>query len=203
MAEELHSLTMTEVQDIAADMSKSANNLYRLLENLLKWAQIQQGMISFNPEVIQLDLVVGESIDMIQESANNKEIELVTDIPADFVAFADKNMLQSIVRNLASNAVKFTPKGGKIYLSAKTSGNQCIEIAIQDSGIGMNQSLIDNLFRIDVKTSRLGTESEPSTGLGLLLCKEFVEKQGGEIWAESKEGNGSTFYITIPDNRYL
>lgn len=203
MAEELHSLTMTEVQDIAADMSKSANNLYRLLENLLKWAQIQQGMISFNPEVIQLDLVVGESIDMIQESANNKDIELVTDIPADLVAFADKNMLQSIVRNLASNAVKFTPKGGKIYLSAKTSGNQCIEIAIQDSGIGMDQSLIDNLFRIDVKTSRLGTESEPSTGLGLLLCKEFVEKQGGEIWAESQEGNGSTFYITIPDNRYL
>ena len=184
-------------------MSKSANNLYRLLENLLKWAQIQQGMISFNPEVIQLDLVVGESIDMIQESANNKEIELVTDIPADLVAFADKNMLQSIVRNLASNAVKFTPKGGKIKLSAKASVNQCIEIAIQDSGIGMNQFLIDNIFRFDVKTNRLGTENEPSTGLGLLLCKEFVEKQGGEIWAESKEGNGSTFYITIPDNRYL
>ena len=203
MAEELQSLTMTEVQEIAADMSKSANNLYRLLENLLKWSQIQQGMISFNPEVIQLDLVVGESIDMIQESANNKDIELATDIPGDLVAFADKNMLQSIVRNLVSNAVKFTPKGGKIYLSAKTSGNQCIEIAIQDSGIGMNQSLIDNLFRIDVKTSRLGTESEPSTGLGLLLCKEFVKTQGGEIWAESKEESGSTFYFTIPDNRYL
>ncbi len=203
MSEELQSLTMTEVQEIAADMSKSANNLYRLLENLLKWAQIQQGMISFNPEVIQLDLVVGESIDMIQESAKNKDIELVTDIPAGLVAFADTNMLQSIIRNIFSNAVKFTPKGGKINLSAKASGNKCIEIAIQDSGIGMDQMLIDNLFRIDVKTSRLGTESEPSTGLGLLLCKEFVEKQGGKIWVESKEGSGSTFYFTIPDNSYL
>jgi PAS domain S-box-containing protein len=203
MVEEMQSLTKAEIQEIAVDMSKSATNLYRLLENLLKWSQIQQGMISFNPEVIQLDLVVGESIDMIQESANNKDIELVTDIPADLVAFADKNMLQSTVRNLVSNAVKFTPKGGKIKLSAKASVNQCIEIAIQDSGIGMNQFLIDNIFRFDVKTNRLGTENEPSTGLGLMLCKEFVEKQGGEIWVESAEGSGSIFHFTIPYNRYL
>ena len=198
MAEELPSLTMAQVQDIAIKMSKSATNLYRLLENLLEWSQIKNGTFSFNPEVIQLSLVVDGCIDLIQASAKNKDIEIASDIADGVEVFADRNMIQTIIRNLISNALKFTPKGGKVNLSAKASGNQFIEIAIKDSGIGMSLVLIGNLFRIDLKTNRLGTDNEPSAGLGLLLCKEFVEKLGGKIWVKSEVGKGSTFSFSIP-----
>jgi PAS domain S-box-containing protein len=198
MAGELPSLTMTQVQDIAMRMSKSATNLYRLLENLLEWSQIQRGAFPFNPEVFQLGLVISGSIDMINESAKNKDIEITTDIAVGLEVFADKDMTQTIIRNLVSNAVKYTHKGGKVKVSVKTSGEKNVEISIWDSGIGMSQTLIDNLFRTDIKMNRLGTEGEPSTGLGLLLCKEFVEKQGGKIWAESEAGKGSVFSFTIP-----
>ena len=198
MAEELPSLTMAEVQKIAVRMSESATNLYSLLTNLLDWSRIQQGAILFNPEVIQLSIVVRGSIDLIHESAKNKKIEITTDIPDGLVVFADANMLQTVLRNLISNALKFTPKGGKINVSAKTSDNKSIEISIRDNGIGMNKILAANLFRLDVQTTREGTEGEPSTGLGMLLCKEFVEKHSGRLWVESEEGNGSTFYFTLP-----
>jgi signal transduction histidine kinase len=107
-------------------------------------------------------------------------------------------MLQTVLRNLISNALKFTPKGGKINVSAKTSDKKSVEISIQDTGIGMSKFLVTNLFRLDVQTTREGTEGEPSTGLGMLLCKEFVEKHSGRLWVESEEGNGSTFYFTLP-----
>ena len=197
MAEELPSLTMAQVQEIAVRMSKSANNLYRLLENLLEWSQIQQGTINFNPEIIQLGLVIGECIETIKDSTKNKEIEIVTDTPEGITAFADRNMLQAIIRNLVTNAVKFTPKGGKVYISAKSFSDNRVEISIRDSGIGMSQSLVENLFRIDVQTNRKGTDGEPSTGLGLLLCKEFVEKHGGKLRVESEVGKGSSFYFTL------
>ena len=198
MAEELPSLTMSQLQEIAVKMSKSATNLYRLLENLLEWSQIKNGTFSFNPEVLQLSFVVDGCIDMIHVSSKNKDIEIVNNIAAGIEVFADRNMIQTIIRNLVSNALKFTPKGGKVNIAAITNGNQKVEIAIQDSGIGMNKNLIENLFRIDKKTNRLGTENEPSSGLGLLLCKEFVEKHEGKIWVESEVGKGSTFTFSIP-----
>lgn len=198
MAEELPSLTMKEVRKIAVIMSESATNLYNLLTNLLDWSRIQQGAILFKPAVIQLSIVVKGSIDVIHGSAKGKNIEIVTDIPDGLVVFADTNMLQTILRNLISNALKFTPKGGKINVSAKTGDNKSVEISIQDTGIGMSEFLVKNLFRLDVQTTREGTDGEPSTGLGMLLCKEFVEKHGGRLWVESKEGNGSTFYFTLP-----
>jgi len=198
MAEELPSLTMAEIQDIAVRMSASAINLYRLLENLLEWSLIQKGAVLFNQEVCQLRSVAGESITVIIEPAKNKGIELVNNIAESVTVFADCNMLQTVIRNLVSNAVKFTVKGGKITVSAKETSDKNIEISVKDTGIGMSQSMIENLFRIDVKTSRPGTEGEPSTGLGLILCKEFIEKHGGKIWVDSEEGKGSTFYFTLP-----
>ncbi|MDP2337536.1 MAG: PAS domain S-box protein [Bacteroidota bacterium] len=201
MAEELPSLTMAQVQDLAISMEKSANNLYSLLENLLEWARMQQGLIPFNPEVVQIHKIAAESIAMMVEPANIKGIEIGYDIPEDLRVFADNNMLQNVIRNLVSNAVKFTPKGGKINLSAKSTGNGSVEISIRDTGIGMNKNLLDKLFRIDEHTSRPGTEGEPSTGLGLLLCKEFIEKHDGKIWAEGEVGTGSTFSFSLPDMR--
>jgi len=200
MAEELPSLTMAQIQEIAVNMSKSANNLYRLLENLLHWSSMQQGVIPFDPESVRLLTVVDESITMILESARVKGIEINHHIPDDLVVFADTNLLQTIIRNLVSNAVKFTLKRGKVSISAKATTESNIEISVQDSGIGMSQALLDDLFKLDVKTSRKGTNGEPSTGLGLLLCKEFIEKHGGQIWAESEVGKGSTFHFTLPYN---
>jgi signal transduction histidine kinase len=134
----------------------------------------------------------------MKEVALKKGVEMNINISNDIVVYADINMAKTITRNLISNALKFTPNGGKISISAKNTENNSVEIAVKDTGIGMNQTLLDNLFRIDVQSNRKGTENEPSSGLGLLLCKDFVEKNGGEIWVESEENKGSVFYFTIP-----
>jgi signal transduction histidine kinase len=198
MAEELPSLSMEEVQKFADSMRKSAANLYRLLENLLEWSQLQQGLIPHNPEFVCLLPLINESVEMILESAKNKQIEIVIDVSLDIEVYAENNSLQTIIRNLVSNAVKFTPKGGKIQIFAKSNPDNSVEISVIDSGIGMKPPMKDNLFKLDVSTSRKGTEGELSTGLGLLLCKEFVEKHGGKLWVESEEGKGSTFRFTLP-----
>ncbi len=200
MAEVLPGLPPAEIQNIAVSLRNSASNLFRLLENLLHWSRLQQGLITFKPETIRLRPVVNESMAMSLETAKSKGIELVYGIPDGMQVFADANMLQTVIRNLVSNAVKFTGKGGIITVWAKRAGDNSVEISVRDSGIGMCREIIDNLFRFDLKTSRKGTEGEPSTGIGLLLCREFVEKLGGRIWVESEEGRGSAFYFTIPYN---
>jgi PAS domain S-box-containing protein len=200
MAKELPSLKMIEIQEIAEIMKRSATNLFRLLENLLEWARVKQGLIPFEQKLVDLLPIVDESIEVAQESAKTKEIKIAYDVPNKLKVFADTNGLQTIIRNLVSNAVKFTSKGGKISVSAKATDNKSVEISVKDTGIGMSCEMINNLFRLDVQTNRKGTEDEPSSGLGLLLCKEFVEKQGGRIWVESEEGKGSIFYFTLPYN---
>lgn len=198
MADELSTLTMNEIQEMAVDMRNSANNLFRLLENLLNWARIQQGLIPLNKELLTLLPIVAESVEMLKGSGKNKGIEIIINISSQLEIFADSNMIQTVIRNLVSNAIKFTPKGGKINIQAKANIDNSVEVVVKDSGIGMGQAMVDNLFRLDVKTNRVGTEGESSTGLGLLLCKEFVEKHGGRLWVESEEGKGSMFYFTIP-----
>jgi PAS domain S-box-containing protein len=198
MVDELPNLTPEDLQDFVLGMSKSAANLYRLLENLLQWSQIHRGGVPFNPGLVQLDQVVNVSIEMIQESANTKGIEINTAIAPNIRVFVDSNMLQTVIRNLVSNAVKFTPKGGEVHLSVKASEDNFVEVYIRDNGIGMDQPMIDNLFRLDVKTGRTGTDGEPSTGLGLLLCKDFIEMNGGQLTVESEVGKGSVFRFTMP-----
>jgi PAS domain S-box-containing protein len=198
MAEELPILSMTSAQNLAVSMNKSATNLYRLLENLLQWSQIQNEALPFNPEFISLQVILDESMIMVHEPAKNKGIEVIGTVSGNTVVFTDVNMLQTIIRNLIFNAVKYSIKGGKVTVSVKTAGDKSLELSVQDTGIGMSREILDNLFRIDVRTNRKGTDGEPSTGLGLLLCKEFVEKQGGWLGVESEVGKGSRFYFTIP-----
>jgi len=198
MAEESSSYTIDQIQEFSVDMRKSASNLYRLLENLLQWSKMQQGLVPFNPELIPLNPLINECIVLATEQAKNKGIEITYDIADDLKVFSDTNMLQAVIRNLVSNAMKFTPKGGKISVSAIETNDKNVEISIQDSGIGMTSEMVNNLFRLDVKTNRRGTEGEPSSGLGLLLCKEFVEKQRGTIRVESEVGKGSAFKFTLP-----
>ncbi|MCK9413512.1 MAG: HAMP domain-containing histidine kinase [Prolixibacteraceae bacterium] len=203
MAEELPILSMPEIQEIAVSMRNSASNLFSLLENLLSWAKLQQGSIPFNPEIVQIRTIAGPIMAMMEESAKNKGIELVDHIPDNAAVFADINMLQTIFRNLVSNALKFTSKGGQIRVSAKPISNNMVEISVEDKGIGMNKEMTDNLFRLEINTSRLGTNGETSTGLGLILCKEFIEVQGGALRVESEIGKGSIFCFTLPANKFL
>ncbi len=201
MAEDLPTMTLEEIQSIAVSMRSSATTLYRLLENLLQWSTMQQNRISFNPVLIKLNSIICDSIALVIQSANNKGIEIMCLIEGEIEVFADLNMLQTVLRNLVSNSIKFTPKGGKIDISALIKEDGLVEIAIRDSGIGMNKETLNGLFKLDVNTSRKGTDGESSTGLGLIICKDFIEKNGGEIWAESQEGKGSTFYFTLKGNQ--
>ena len=140
---------------------------------------------------------MNEIIEIFLETAEKKEIEIILEISEDIIIMADKAMLETIIRNLLSNAIKFTNKGGQVIISANKLENNLI-ISVKDSGIGMSNDLINDLFRIDIRTRRKGTENEPSTGLGLFLCKEFVEKHNGKIWVISEEGTGSEFVISLP-----
>jgi len=197
MTERLHNLSMEQLEVIAGSMRNSATNLYRLLENLLQWSRIQQGLIPFEPTSMRLQPNIKESIAMMGDAAKNKNIEIICNCPKNIEVCADKNMLQTILRNLISNATKFTPKSGKATLSAKLTETNYVELSVTDTGIGMSPALVSNLFQLKTQSNRFGTEGEPSTGLGLLLCKDFVEKHGGKIKITSEEGKGSTFYITI------
>ena len=197
LEKELPTMNRDQIQQIASTMRKSATNLYALLENLLEWSRLQRGIIPFNPEPILLMPKVLANTVFIMESANKKEITLNYDISGDLKVYADENMLGGILRNLTSNAVKFTPRGGTVTVAAKSEDN-AVECSVSDTGIGMNQQMKENLFNLDVNTSRKGTEKEPSNGLGLLICNEFVVKHGGRLWIESEEGQGSTFYFTLP-----
>ena len=198
MADESQPLTDLEKKEMTTAMSQSARNIFNLLENLLEWAQMQQGNTSFMPQLSDLNKVVSDCIKVLIETSRNKGITVSIDIAAGHEIFADTNMFQSIIRNLVSNAVKFTPKGGKVSISARLTENSTSVITVKDTGIGMSDDMINRLFKVDGNSSRPGTEGEHSAGLGLLLCKEFVEKHGGELWVESQQGSGSAFHFTVP-----
>ena len=198
MAEEFDTLSSEQLQKIALSMQKSANNLFSLLENLLEWSRIRRGGTSFEPALLPLLPIVEESLTPLLLLTDKKEIEFGVDIVEDCTVFVDKYMLSTVLRNLVANAIKFSQRGGRIILVAKPVNGNLVEISIRDTGIGMNQTMVDNLFRLDEQTNRKGTEGEPTTGLGLIICKEFIEKHGGQLWVESEECQGSTFYFSLP-----
>jgi len=200
LADDSFEISAEAQKEMNHDLYNSSRNLFNLLENLLVWARMQQGQIVFNPVQINLKELVSESIRALEDAIRKKEIRITAQLPEDQNVYADSNMLQSIVRNLISNAIKFTPKGGKVTVSAYFTENNTSVVVVKDTGIGMNSTMTANLFRLNVNNSRPGTEGEQSTGLGLLLCKEFVDRHGGEIWVESVKDAGTSFYFTIPAN---
>ncbi len=200
LAEDLPTLTATEIHKIAHALKKSATNLFSLLENLLNWSSMKQGLILFDPQRLPLFPLAQESIILMLEQASLKDIKLTCVIPEYIQIYADSNAIQTVFRNLVSNAVKYTSKGGVIIVSAKYITDNMVEVAVEDTGIGMNKELRDHLFQLDYNTNRKGTNGEPSTGLGLILCKDLIEKCRGKIWEESEEGKGSVFYFTIPSH---
>jgi two-component system sensor histidine kinase/response regulator len=200
MADDSTGLSPEEQKELTNELSKSARNIFNLLENLLEWSIMQQGNFSFKPTRIYLTDLVSECTKTLLDSIRKKDIHLSVDIPAEMQVYADLYMLQSVIRNIAANAIKFTCKGGMVAISADFTENKNLVIVVKDTGIGMNNEIKSNLFQLNKNTNRTGTEGEHSTGLGLILCKEFVEKHGGEIWVESEEGMGTSFYFTIPDH---
>lgn len=190
------SLSKEEIKMFASDFDKSLKNLFALLENLLEWSRSQTGNIEFVPEPFDLAAMLEENKELLKAQAQNKNISLVNESPERVLINAHKNSINTVVRNLISNAIKFTPEGGKITLKTSRQNGEAVT-SIADTGVGMGQNVIDKLFRIDSKHSTKGTANEKGTGLGLILCKEFVEKNGGRIWVTSREGEGSVFYFSL------
>ena len=196
--EDIKTMDIEDIKEIAGSMKTSATNIYSLLENLLEWSRLKRDVMDFIPEKLSLKGKIRDCIDVLSESSRKKRIEISISIPDEIKVTADNHMLDSIIRNLVSNAIKFTHIGGKVTITADSKSDHFIEISISDSGIGMTPELKNKLFLINEKTSRNGTGGESSTGLGLLLCKEFIEKHGGKIWVVSEVGKGSVFSFTIP-----
>ncbi len=176
---------------------KSANLLFNLLDNLLQWSMAQTGRLTFHPEKADLRTIVFGTVSLLRMNAEYKHINLSTDIPEKTYVRADVDMVKTVIRNLLTNAIKFNTKGGKVKVTANKKKGY-YEISVSDSGIGLSKEDQEKLFRIDVKNKNIGTSKEKGTGLGLILSKEYIEKNGGRIWVESKPGKGSNFVFTLP-----
>jgi PAS domain S-box-containing protein len=197
LSDEIQNMSLEEIKEITISMKDSASNIYGLLENLLEWSRLKRGLMEFNPEKIKLKQQTIACLEVLKESAQKKNIKIDCAVSDDIEIFADSHMLDTVIRNLVSNAIKFTPAGGNVMVKAEKRSDQSIEIKVIDSGIGMTPEMRSKLFLLNEKTSRKGTGGEPSTGLGLHLCKEFIVKHNGRIWVESNVDKGSTFSFTF------
>ncbi len=190
-------LSKEELKRFLADLDRSLKNLFNLLENLLQWSLSQTGTIDFQPEVFNITHSLKENIELLQDQASDKNISIVNECHSSLMVNAHPNSIHTVIRNLISNAVKFTQEGGTITLLAEAVGSH-VRVSVTNTGYGISQEIIQKLFKIGIKHSTLGTAQEKGSGLGLVLCKDFVEKNGGTIDVESTEGKGSTFYFTVP-----
>jgi PAS domain S-box-containing protein len=197
LAGNIRELDLETSEIYAAQINMSAKHTLVLLENLLAWAKTQTGQMDYKPVKLNLKTIFFENSLVFVPLAETKNIDLVFDKIGDMFVFADENMLDTILRNLISNAIKFTHKEGQVKVGASYSGNQ-VEISVTDTGTGIDNEILEKIFRKDFHTSNPGTEGEKGTGLGLILCREFTIKNGGRIWAESTLGKGSKFHFTLP-----
>ena len=190
-------LSKADNEKIIKALKKSSLSGYNLLNDLFSWAQTQTGEITFTPITLNIFNLINDNIQLLHENASYKKIEVINNVSKTYTAFADVNMLNTIVRNLLSNAIKFTYHGGMIEISDKIKTNG-IEISIQDNGKGILEQDLAKLFKIDTKISSKGTDGEKGTGIGLVLCKEFVSYHKGKIWVESEPEKGSKFTFFLP-----
>ncbi|QHT70530.1 HAMP domain-containing histidine kinase [Rhodocytophaga rosea] len=195
----VEAFSLEELKHFAGSMNKSVKNLLGLLDNLLQWSRSQTGTIEYNPTNIDLKELINDNLNLLNGHAQSKGITLENNVPDQLYIKADMNMLQVVFRNLLSNAVKFTRKGGQVFVETETT-DQSIRIAVKDNGVGMNPEKLSKLFNIDSQQVSNGTAQEKGNGLGLLLCKEFIEKNKGKITVESYPGKGTSFIVSLPLN---
>ena len=198
MSDKSETFTIDEYLQYSRELNDSARNIYKLIDNLFEWVQLQKGSIQFTPVLLNLQTIASQQIVSQILNAKKKNINIVNNVPEELNLTADANMLGTILRNLISNAVKFTVPGGMVTVNAESADNGTICFSVSDTGIGMSPDLVSKLFKIGEKVGAQGTAGEPSTGLGLLICKDFVEKHKGTICVHSEMGIGSVFTIILP-----
>lgn len=198
LIEDIDNLEKHEIKSFATEIHTSSKSVFRLLENLLQWAQIKTGRLELEKTDIEIFSQAEKTIELLNWNAKLKGIDLYNETDRGQIVHADLVMMNSVIQNLISNAIKFSKKGDKITITSQPFQDNYYMVIVSDTGIGISEENLEKLFRIDVHLSTIGTNDEIGTGLGLILCKELVEKNGGKIWVESKLGTGTDFYFTLP-----
>lgn len=198
MQEFRDSLSEEEITDLINDLGSSSKTTYELLENLLYWARIQTTGIRIKTEKLMVADIAAKTIVTLKDIAHKKEIQLISTVEPDKAVYADSNMVHTVVRNLVSNAIKFTDKGGSVTIAAETYEDYT-QVSVSDTGVGIDPEKLGKLFRIDTKVTTLGTSNEKGSGLGLVLCKEFIDLNGGQIGMTSVVGRGTTIWFKLPN----
>ncbi len=212
--EDLDDLSNEQVKEYLSNVRNASYHTYALLENLLEWSRIQSGKMPFTPTVFDIQDEISSVISVLENNATQKDIKLINEVEPNIMVEGDRNMIHSIIQNLVTNSIKFSNSNGRVVLrvrlpqtymnlkgSAEQGERQWLEVSVSDNGIGIPEEILPKLFKLNGKFSSTGTANEPGTGLGLVLCHEMVEKNGGRIWAESIPGQGTTFVFTIPLSR--
>jgi signal transduction histidine kinase len=189
-----------EREEIINLLYGSAQRTSALLENLLQWAEAESGRMEFNSREIRVKPFIADVVQLLQSTAEQKKIQVKIDIEDTSSIFADSRMLNSVFRNLLSNAIKFTPANGRVTIGVKEDSKENLLIYVKDTGVGIDTQSIEHLFSLAQKKSTNGTEGENGSGLGLILCKQFINKNNGTIWVESNVSKGSTFWISLPSS---
>jgi signal transduction histidine kinase len=197
LIEDIHKLNTNEIENITININQSAKSSFKLLENILSWVRAKQGKIPFDPQILSFTNNCKDAVDVLNPIAMAKNITIDFSTGDHINVFADVDMFKAVLRNLVSNAIKFTNAGGTISITANQTDSN-ITISVSDNGIGIAPHNLMKLFEMAEVSTTKGTAEETGTGLGLLLCKEFVEKHGGKIWVESEVGKGSDFKFTLP-----
>jgi PAS domain S-box-containing protein len=197
LIEQIRNKDYEGIEEYAEFIHSTSQQAINLLINLLEWSRLQTGQMEFNPEFIEVTGIISPVKELLSISAQQKSIQITLNFPDRLTIYADKFMLETIFRNLIANAIKFTPKNGNILVSAEENENEFLFV-IEDNGIGIEKKNLEKLFRIGENLSSIGTENETGTGLGLILCNDFIQKHKGKIWVESERGIGSKFYFSLP-----
>ena len=197
LTEDIRKLNIDEIEDIAKNINKSARITNKLLEDILMWAKMQQGKVSFKPQNLNFTAICRDTLEILNQVAGVKKISINCLVAENLNVFADNEMLKTVLRNLVSNAIKFTHSDGAIIINA-VQDIENVTISVSDNGVGIPPENLAKLFDISQVLTTKGTAEETGTGLGLLLCKEFVQRHDGKIWAEGEEGKGATFYFSLP-----
>ncbi len=197
LVKQVNNKNYSAVKQYAEIISQSSNKAMDLLMNLMEWSQSQTGHMKFNPENFDMVGLINEMDHLFIDLANHKSLEMNHKLPKKAVVRGDRAMISTILRNLISNAIKYSKPGGVITISASETANGLV-VSVADTGIGIPRYRMENLFQIDGSSSTTGTLNEEGTGLGLILVKEFIQENKGKVWVESEEGKGSTFYVLLP-----
>ena len=196
--DEFEDLSKEEIKYFIEQAKEVTDNTYKLLLNLLSFSRIQAGRIEFNPKIYKFKDIVDNVINLLKGNILQKEIDIQLAFDDNIEVKADEKMLASVLQNLIGNAIKFSFPNGKIIINAQKDEHQAI-IFIKDFGTGMSQQTLEQLFKLDMIVTKQGTNNESGSGLGLLICKEFINKHSGQIWVESELNKGTTFYFTLPN----